>query len=84
MDALDDACEIIEEKTGCSNRWSMEIMAWKMKCKSGSQSRDLADLDDVSVAKIRSFEYHMRLHLQSRDTSGVKKEKSNASASRTP
>jgi hypothetical protein len=21
---LDDACEIIEEKTGCSNRWSME------------------------------------------------------------
>ena len=42
MDALDDACEIIEEKTGCSSRWSMEIMAWKMKCKSGAQSGDLA------------------------------------------
>ena len=41
MDALDDACEIIEEKTGCSSRWSMEIMAWKIKCKSGAQSGDL-------------------------------------------
>jgi hypothetical protein len=49
MDALDDACEIIEEKTGCSSCWSMEIMAWKMKCKSGAQSGDLADSDDMDA-----------------------------------
>jgi hypothetical protein len=87
MDALDDACENIEEKTGCSSRWSMEIMAWKMKCKSGAQSGDLADSDDMdavnarnaaNAVKITSFEYHMRLHQQRSDTSGVKKEKSNA------
>ena len=35
MDALDDACEIIEEKTGCSSRWSMEIMAPDRKRTSG-------------------------------------------------
>lgn len=92
MDALDDACEIIEEKTGCSSRWSMEIMAWKMKCKSGAQSGDLADSDDMDVnarnaanaVKITSFEYHMRLHQQRRDTSGVKKEKSNAVSLKNP
>ena len=90
MDALDDACEIIEEKTGCSSRWSMEIMAWKMKCKSGAQSGDLADSDDMeavnaaNAVKITSFEYHMRLHQQRRDTSGVKKEKSNAVSLKNP
>jgi hypothetical protein len=84
MDALDNTCEIIEEKTGCSSRWSMEIMAWKMKCKSGAQPCDLADPDDIdavnaaNAVKITSFEYHMRLHQQGRDTSGAKKEKSNA------
>jgi hypothetical protein len=84
MDALDDACETIEEKTGCSSRWSMEIMAWKMKCKSGAQSGDLEDPDDIdavnaaNAVKITSFEYHMRLHQQRRDTSGAKKEKTNA------
>jgi hypothetical protein len=62
----------------------MEIMAWKMKCKSGAQSGDLADPDDIDAVnaanafKITSFEYHMRLHQQRRDTSGAKKEKSNA------
>ena len=54
MDALDDACEIIEEKTGCSSRWSMEIMAWKMKCKSGAQSGDLADSDDMDAVNARN------------------------------
>ena len=52
MDALDDACEIIEEKTGCSSRWSMQIMAWRMKCKSGAQSGDLEDTDDIDAVKI--------------------------------
>ena len=55
------------------------------------QSGDLADPDDIdavnaaNAVKITSFEYHMRLHQQRRDTSGSKKEKSNAvSTSRTP
>ena len=48
------------------------------------QSGDLADPDDIdavnaaNAVKITSFEYHMRLHQQRSDTSGVKKEKSNA------
>ena len=54
MDALDDACEIIEENTGCSSRWSMEIMTWKMKCKSGAQSGDLADYDDMDAVNYRN------------------------------
>jgi hypothetical protein len=33
MKALDDACKTIEEKIGCLSRWSMEIMAWKMRSK---------------------------------------------------
>ena len=57
----------------------MEIMAWKMKCKSGAQSGDLADSDDMDAVNARNtFEYHMCLHQQRRYTSGVKKENSNA------
>ena len=88
MDALDDACEIIEEKTGCSSRWSMEIMAWKIKCKSGAQSGDLADSDDMDVnarnaanaVKITSFAYtsSAATPLESRRKSPT------PSASRTP
>ena len=71
----------------------MEIMAWKIKCKSGDQSGDLVDSDDMdavnarnaaNAVKITSFEYHMRLHQQRRDTSGVKKEKSNAVSLKNP
>jgi hypothetical protein len=86
MDVLDNACEIIEEKTGCSSCWSMEIMAWRMKCKSCDQSDDLEDTDGIDAVKIAlntansikitSFEYHMRLYQHRRDTSGSKKEKS--------
>jgi hypothetical protein len=43
----------------------MEIMVWKLKTKSGDN-------------KITSFEHHMCLHQQRRDTSGAKKENSNA------
>ena len=53
-----------------------------MKCKSGAQSGDLEDTDDIDAVKIAlnaanavkvtSFEYHMRLHQQRRDTSGAK------------
>ena len=40
LKALEEACESIEEKTGCSSRWSiMEIMSWKMKSNPG----DLVD-----------------------------------------
>jgi len=77
-------------ESGCSSRWSIEIMAWKMKCKSGAQSGDLADADDIdavnatSAVKITSFEYHMRLHQQRRATSGAKKENSNAISLKNP
>ena len=46
MDALDDACEIIEEKTRCSSRWSMENMAWKTK--------DPVDTDDEDDRETQS------------------------------
>ena len=64
--AMDDACEIIEEKTGVQSRWSMEIMAWRMKSAAEEAAKTGCQTDEE---KVTSFEHHMRLHQLRRDTS---------------
>ena len=39
----------------------MEIMAWKMKCKSGAQSGDLADSDDMDAVNARTAENAVKI-----------------------
>ena len=78
INALEDACDTIEQKCGHDSRWGFEICRWRLKSE-GEQARakggDLdAKVEDETV--VASFENHMRCYQQRRDLSG--KEKANA------
>jgi hypothetical protein len=74
FDAMEDACDTIEENTGTDSRWSMEIMSWKMRIAAeDAQTPDVVTFE----SKVVSFENHMRLHQQKRDQS-KSKEQANA------
>ena len=71
FDALEDACDTIEENTGTDSRWSMEIMSWKMR--SAAEEAKAPDVTTLE-SKVVSFENHMRLHQQKRDQSKTKEQ----------
>ena len=63
-DALEDACSTMEEKTGPSSRWSMEIMTWRMRAATEKTAKTGCRTDEEEVT---SFAHHMRLHQQKID-----------------
>ena len=73
-DALEDACDTIEQKCGHDSRWGFEVCRWRLKSegeKARKGGREMTDEDMVA-----SFDNHMRLFQQRRDLSA--KEKANA------
>ena len=77
VDALEDACDTIEQKCGHESRWGFEVCRWRLKSdgekaeKARKEGREMTDEDMVT-----SFENHMRLFQQRRDLSA--KERANA------
>ena len=77
VDALEDACDTIEQKCGHESRWGFEVCRWRLKSdgekaeKARKGGRQMTDEDMVA-----SFENHMRLFQQRRDLSA--KERANA------
>jgi hypothetical protein len=68
VDALEDACDTIEQKCGHESRWGFEVCRWRLKSdgekaeKARKGGREMTDEDMVA-----SFENHMRLFQQRRD-----------------
>ena len=71
INALEDACDTIEQKCGHDSRWGFEICRWRLKSE-GEKAKG-NDSDEKVVA---SFDNHMRCYQQRRDLSA--KEKANA------
>ena len=50
-DALEDACSTMEEKTGPSSRWSMEIMTWRMRAATEKIAKTGCRTDEEEVRR---------------------------------
>jgi len=78
INALEDACDTIEQKCGHDSRWGFEICRWRLKSE-GEKAKG-NDSDEKVVA---SFDNHMRCYQQRRDLSAAPEELAAAAIPRT-